>query len=81
MKDLPSQTPQFVEVEIEEDVGLNNLQSGGLHHVFGEDGTHVVLKVSDEGVETASSEPRFQVVEKESPSKGVVASLLDYFRS
>ncbi len=73
--------PQFVEVEISEDTGLKNLQAGGEHHVFGEDGTHVVLTVSDPETETARSEQRFQLVETDEPTtKGVFATLLDYVR-
>jgi len=75
-----AEIPQFVEVELTEDVALNNLQSGGLHHVMGEDGTHVVLKVTDSETETARSEQRFQLVENDDSQDTLLSKLLEHLR-
>lgn len=62
--------PQQVMVNIKPDVAMKNLEANGQHHIFGDDGTHVVLELveDDDTVEWAESHPVFQIVEDDQPN-------------
>jgi len=67
--------PQAVRLELNLEALEKNLDEEGFHHVFGKDGTHVIIRDSEGEPSTAKSEPRIQLKRNEEETKGVLRRL------
>lgn len=74
------EVPKHVTAEVNVEVMKKNLEGNGMHHVFGEDGTHLVIHERDGDTSDVTVEPKFEIVEKEPQSQKALSRFLEMFR-